>query len=85
MQAHRSLRRRGLEPAPSASSCGTGGLSQGLRVGVFVVVVVVVVALMKSGQSMLDAFGLVTVAAGTATQISSWLGQSAAALLGEAA
>ncbi|MEU9305833.1 hypothetical protein [Streptomyces sp. NPDC048269] len=57
-------------------------LSDGLRVGVFVVVVVVVVALMKSGQSMLDAFGLVTVAAGTATQISSWLGRPAAVLPG---
>ncbi|MFI8504857.1 hypothetical protein ACIGFK_41065 [Streptomyces sp. NPDC085524] len=52
---------------------------------VFVVVAVVVVALMKSGQSMLDAFGLVAVAAGAAAQISAVLSQPAATLPGGAA
>lgn len=76
MHVHRSFRRHS-RPAADAPSCGTGALSGGLRVVVYVVVVTVVVALLKSGQSMLDAFGLVTVAAGAAVQISSWLGQSA--------
>ncbi|MFD9100239.1 hypothetical protein ACFVZN_04095 [Streptomyces virginiae] len=77
MHVHRFSRRHG-RPAADAPSCGTGALSGGLRVVVFVVVVTVVVALMKTGQSMLDAFGLVAVAAGAAVQISSWLDQSAA-------
>ncbi|MGW2275477.1 hypothetical protein [Streptomyces yangpuensis] len=76
MHVHRLSRRR---PTAGAPSCGTGVLSGGLRVAVFVVVVTVVVALMKSGQSMLDAFGLVAVAAGAAVQISSWLDRTAAA------
>ncbi|MFD5883621.1 hypothetical protein [Streptomyces yangpuensis] len=78
MHVHRFSRRHG-RLAANAPSCGTDVLSGGLRVVVFVVVVTVVVALMKTGQSMLDAFGLVAVAAGAAVQISSWLGQSAAA------
>ncbi|MFG2987329.1 hypothetical protein ACGFYQ_39880 [Streptomyces sp. NPDC048258] len=49
---------------------------------VFVVVVAVVVVLLKSGHSMLDAFGLVTVAAGAAAQISAWLGQPSASVSG---
>ncbi|WP_404962646.1 hypothetical protein [Streptomyces sp. 147326] len=84
MHLHRFPRRHG-RPAAGAPSCGTGALSGGLRVVVFVVVVTVVVALLKSGQSMLDAFGLVAVAAGAAVQISSWLGQSAATAPGGAA
>ncbi|MET8754718.1 hypothetical protein ABZW32_32175 [Streptomyces sp. NPDC004667] len=82
MQVRRSLRRHSSRPAPDAPSCGTGALSGGLRVLVFVVVVVVVAVLLKSGHSMLDAFGLVTVAAGTAAQISSWFEKPAAALPG---
>lgn len=82
MQAHRSLRRRNPSSStPCAGpSCGTGVLSPGLRVSVFVVIVVVVVTLLKTGQSVLDALGIVTVAAGAAIQISSWLGQPSASL-----
>lgn len=57
-------------------------MSNGLRVLVFVVVVVVVAALLESGLSVLDALGLVTVSAGAATQISSWLEQPASARSG---
>ncbi|MGW0754132.1 hypothetical protein [Streptomyces sp. NPDC002587] len=81
MHVPRSSRRHSRSAA-GAPSCGTASLSGGLRVVVFVVVVAVVVALMKSGQSMLDAFGLVTVAAGAAVQISSWLDRPAAAVPG---
>ncbi|MEW1639798.1 hypothetical protein AB0469_37775 [Streptomyces sp. NPDC093801] len=85
MHTRRSLRRRSTRPAPVTPSCGTGALPGGLRVLVFVVVVVVVAVLLKSGFSVLDAFGLVTVAAGTAAQISSWFEQPASALPGAAA
>ncbi|MFF4644464.1 hypothetical protein [Streptomyces sp. NPDC001389] len=79
------MRRRGIRPVPVAPYCGTGALPGGLRVLVFVVVVVVVAVLLKSGFSVLDACGLVTVAAGTAAQISSWFEQPAGALPGAAA
>ncbi|MEU3317423.1 hypothetical protein ABZ743_32760 [Streptomyces sp. NPDC006662] len=71
MQARRSLRRRSTRPDPVVPSCGTSALLGGLRVLVVLVVVVVVAVLVKSGFSVLDAFGLVTVAAGTAAQITS--------------
>ncbi|MFE2553627.1 hypothetical protein ACFXGI_34605 [Streptomyces sp. NPDC059355] len=81
MHVRRSSRRH-RRSAAGTPSCGTASLSGGLRVVVFVVVAVVVVALTKSGQSMLDAFGLVAVAAGAAAQISAVLSQPAAALPG---
>lgn len=80
MHVHRSSRRAGRSAA-GAPSCGTAAPSGGLRV-VAVVAVAVVVALVQSSHSMLDAFGLVTVAAGAASHISSRLSQSDAALSG---
>lgn len=61
---------------PAHPSCGTGALTAGLRVTVFVVIVMVVVVLLKSGQSVLDALGVITVAAGAAVPIIAWLEQS---------
>ncbi len=88
MRNRRSVRRHSRRPAPpappAAASCGTGTLSPALRVSVFVVIVVVVVTLLKTGQSLLDALGLVAVAAGAAMQISSYLGQPSASPAGAA-
>ncbi|GGU63695.1 hypothetical protein [Streptomyces lavendofoliae] len=61
---------------PAHLSCGTGAVTAGLRVTVFVVIVMVVVLLLKSGQSVLDALGVITVAAGAAVPIIAWLEQS---------
>ncbi|MDK1476941.1 hypothetical protein QNO07_26685 [Streptomyces sp. 549] len=85
MRNRRSVRPRSRRPAPpAAASCGTGTLSPALRVSVFVVIVVVVVTLLKTGQTLLDALGLVAVAAGAAMQISSYLGQPSASPAGAA-
>lgn len=81
MSVHRFSRRHSRSAA-DAPFCTTGVLSGGLRVAGLLVVMAVVVALLKSGPSMLDAFGLVTVAAGAAVRISSWPGQSDASLSG---